>query len=291
MIVSFGQHGANQLYHNENSNQNVYQTLTTSANKIRYSQESLTLEVNILNNVQADSYVVTLGVNQESKSVETCNVEINKRISEFTSAVRKLGLSDKDIYIDFISQTKIYDYTSNSENDKININQVNAGFEIKKNIIFRLENIKLFDKIIEIASKTEIHNIINVEYYVLNQDKIYESMLTEAKKVAENKSKFILQQDLTPGNQPVYEISFTTVQPGSQYKKFQAFETSDVSYSNYYNDTDKIIVQQEQRKSNTFYFDGLDTSGFDKIINADTPVVGLQFVMNVKVTYLAKYKF
>lgn len=285
----FAQIGGNQLYQNQNSS---YQNPALNANqgnsKIRMSQDQMLLEVNILNNVRADSYVVTLGLNQENHSVETCNSAINQRISTFKSEIQKLGIKEKDIYVDFISQTKIYGYQTNNQGNNINIQQKDDGFEIKKNIIFKLNDILLFDRILEIASKSEIHNIINVEYYVANQTLVYENMLNEALKVADNRRK-LLKLSNSKWEEPIFEISFNSIQPGNQYKKFQAFETSDISYSNYYN-SNKVIVRQEQRKSNTFFFDGIDPSTFDKVMNADTAMVGLQYVMNVKIIYESKQK-
>lgn len=287
----FAQIGGNQLYQIQNQN-NSYQNPVLNANqgnsKVRMNQDRMVFEVNILNNVKADSYVVTLGLNQESHSVETCNSAINQRVSTFKSEIKKLGIKENDIYVDFVSQTKIYGYQTSTQGGNVNIQQKDEGFEIKKNIIFKLNDILLFDRILEIASKSEIHNIINVEYYVANQDLAYENMLDEALKVTNNRKKLLKVSD-SKWEEPIYEISFNAIQPGNQYKKFQAFETSDISYSNYYN-SNKVIVRQEQRKSNTFFYDGIDTSTFDKVMNADTAIVGLQYVMTVKVIYESKQK-
>ena len=285
-----GQIGGNQLYQNQNSNnysQNFGNYQNPNLSKVKSNESSMAFEVSILNNVPADSYVVTLGVNQESHLVESCNSEINRRISSFKTAINKLGIKEKDVYVDFISQTKIYGYQPTSKGNNINIQQKDEGFEIKKNIIFKLSEIQLFDRILEIASKSEIHNIINVEYYVSNQDAVYEKMLKEALKIVEKRKSLLNISGFKWETEPVFEISFNPIQPGNQYKNFQAFETSNISYSNYYN-SNQVVIQQEQRKSKTFFFDGIETSNFDKIMNADSPVVGLQYVMNVKVTYQSK---
>lgn len=286
---SFGQEGGNQLYQNsKNYYQNNLPVLNQSISKVRTSDNQMVFEINVLNNVRADSYVVTLGVNQESHSVETCNSAINRRILAFKTEIKKLGIKENDIYVDFITQTKIYGYHTNSEGNNVKINQKDDGYEIKKNIIFRLNDMSLFEKILEIASKSDIHNIINVEYYVSNQDLIYEKMLKEALKISD-KRKDLLEISVSKYEEPVYEVSFNSIQPGNQYKNFQAFETSNISYSNYYK-SNQVVVQQEQRKSKTFFFDGVDTSTFDKVMNADTPKICLQYVMNVKVIYKAKQK-
>lgn len=290
-IFTQAQIGGNQLYQNSNSsNQQIYAGISNQISpKVISSENSTIFEVNILNNVQADSYVITLGVNQESHSVESCNSQINERISRFIKSLKKFEIREKDIYIDFIAQTKVYGYQSKSEGNNVNIQQKDEGFEIKKNIIFKLNDILLFNQILEIASQSEIHNIINVEYYVSDQNIIYEKMLNEALKIADKRKKMLNFSQDNWESEPVYEISFNSVQPGNQYKNFEAFETSNISYSNYYN-SNQVVVQQEHRKSKTFFFDGIEVSNFDKILNADTPVVGLQYVMKLKVVYQRKEK-
>jgi len=290
--ICMAQIGGNQLYGGNNSSNSHLHNLTISNSispKIQMSKDALSFEVNILNNIQADVYVVTLGVNEENTSVEACNTQINQRIENFMKSISKIGIKKSDVYVDFISQTKIYDYVSDSEGERIDIQQVDVGFEIKKNIIFKLSRLELFDKILELASKEKIHNIINVEYYVENQNAIYEEMLKEVMKIQKERLKLLNLNESDWEMEPMISINFSSVQPGHQYKKFQAYESGTVSYSNYYNNN-SVIVRKEERKSNSFYFDGLDTNSFDKILNASTPVVGLQFLMNLKITYVKKEK-
>lgn len=291
-FICLAQIGGNQLYGGNNSSNSQLHNLTINnaiSPKIQMSKDALSFEVNILNNVRADVYVVTLGVNEENTSVEACNTQINQRIENFMKSISKIGIKKSDVYVDFISQTKIYDYVSDSEGERIDIQQVDVGFEIKKNIIFKLSRLELFDKILELASKEKIHNIINVEYYVENQNAIYEEMLKEAMKIQKERLKLLNLNESDWEMEPMISINFSSVQPGHQYKKFQAYESGTVSYSNYYNNN-SVIVRKEERKSNSFYFDGLDSNSFDKILNASSPVVGLQFLMNLKITYVKKEK-
>lgn len=291
-LFGFGQIGGNHLYGGNNSS-NSYQNNLAINNpippKVQMSKDALSFEVNILNNVRADVYVVTLGVNEENISVEACNSKINHRIEKFMESLSKVGIKKSEVYVDFISQTKIYDYLSDSEGERIEIQQVDVGFEIKKNIIFKLSKLELFDEILELASKQNIHNIINVEYYVENQDLIYSEMLEEAMKIQKERLKLLNLKESEWEMEPMISINFYSIQPGHQYKKFQAYESGTVSYSNYYNNN-SVIVRKEERKSNSFYFDGLDSNSFDKILNASSPVIGLQFMMNLKVSYVKKEK-
>lgn len=286
--LSFAQIGGNQLYGNTDYS-NSYQknnsvSLANLKPKILTNENSITLDISILNHVQADYYMVTFGVNEENLSVELCNTQINKRIENFIRSIEKLGIKKSEVYVDFISQTKIYDHISEAEGEKVNIQQVDVGFEIKKNIIFKLKNIELFDQLVELASKQKIYNIINVEYYADNQDKIYDEMLVEAISIQKKRIKHLNLNEKEWDLVPEFTISFSSVQPGNQYKSYRAYESGTISYNNYYNNN-TLVVQKEERKSRTFYFDGLPTDGFDKVMNASSPIVGLQYVMNVQIVY------
>lgn len=284
----FGQIGGNQLY---GGNNNQYQNMKDYAEsldpKVLINKESVKMNVNILSNVQADAYVVTLGVNEENLSVESCNSKINQRIENFKKSLSKLGIKSSDVYVDFVSQTKIYDYVSEEGDLNVNIKQVDVGFEIKKNIIFKLSKLEIFDEIVELASREKIHNIINVEYFVENQNAIYDEMLEEAIKIQKSRLKLLNLKESEWELKPMMDIQFSSIQPGKQYKKFQAYESGSVSYSNYYN-SNTVVVQKEQRKSNTFYFDGQETNSYDQILNATTPIVGLQYSMNVTFIFTKK---
>lgn len=288
MQISFGQIGGNHLYENSNNYyRNSNNVQPKNIQKLNVSGNAMNFQVKILNNVKATSFVITLGLNQEGKTVKECNSEINNRISKFKAALKAFGVKEDDIYVDFVSQTKIYDYQSKTTENQVKINQVENGFEIKKNIIIRVNNISIFDSLVEKASEYDIYNIIKVDYYTSETDDIYKKMLEEAHKIIKDRKKQTEFRASEWEDEPLINIEFYHIQPSSQYNRFQAFESSEMSYINdYYNS--KKVVRHELRKSNSFYFKGQSTEDFDKIINADTPVIGLQFVMNVSVSYTKK---
>src|SRR5690554_2696396 len=282
----FGQIGGNHLYESNNY-RNLQNIQPKNIQKLNVNGNSMNFQVKILNNVKATSFVITLGLNQEGKTVKECNLEINNRISKFKTALKSFGVKENDIYVDFVSQTKIYDYQSSTSDNQVKINQVESGFEIKKNIIIRVNDITVFDSLIEKASEYDIYNIIKVDYYTSQTDDIYKKMLEEAHKIIKDRKKQTEFRSSEWEDEPLVNIEFYHIQPSSQYSKFQAFESSEMSYINdYYNS--KKMVRHELRKSNSFYFKGQSTEDYDKIINADTPIVGLQFVMNVSISYTKK---
>ena len=90
--------------------------------------------------------------------------------------MKTLGIKKENVYIDFISQTKIYDF----EVSGLNSEQVDKGFEIKKNIIITTSNVNSLEKLIALASDFEIHDIIKVEYFNNDTNAIHNSLFDEA---------------------------------------------------------------------------------------------------------------
>lgn len=287
----YSQHGANQLYGSQNSNSYDYRNNDNRAefNKISNNNESITYKINVLNNVKPDFYLVTLGLNQEALNVKDCNAKINKRLEDFKSVMNKMGIKDEEMYVDFISQTKIYDYESEvKDSEVVKVNQIDKGFEIKKNIIIKLKDTGLFDKLVENAAQYDINNVIKVDYHKVDTEKIYDDMLVETNKILEARKKSNSKLNLMDlGDLPQITVNFYSIQPGNQYKNYVAFESSDVNNINDYKSS-KVFVKQEQRKSKTFYFDGQKPDSFDTILNPDTPVVGMQFVMEFTINYRFK---
>jgi hypothetical protein len=54
------------------------------------------------------------------------------------------------------------------------------------------------------------------------------------------------------------------------------------------NNTTENYVKKLERKSKTFYYEGVDYSGFDKVINHANPTVGIQYIFNLSVKYKLK---
>jgi predicted secreted protein len=291
--LTFAQHGANQLYGNQSVSNSYMNQTQNSQNgggyKTIIGKNSLSFEVNVLKHAPSTNYMITLGLNEEAENAKTCNQKINKRIEGFLHSIKKLGVGKEDVYIDFITQNKIYDYVKTNENEhNVNLNQVERGFEIKKNIVLSMSDISEFDKLVEIASLFDIHNIIDVNYQNDNRNKIYEELFEEASKIINQRKKLIPHNKHIFDTTPTYSIEFFSVQPGNSYKKFQAYESGEINTINNYYKSDVAIFKKEVRKRNSYYFDRIANQQFDKILNSKSPKVGLQYVMKVNVVYNRK---
>ena len=270
----------NQVYGKNNYNGNNYNQETLPNNsKVSINDNVLSVSVKILLNKKADGFVMTLGLNEEDETVAGCSKKITARITGFIEKMKSLGVKKENVYIDFISQTKIYDFEVNGMNSE----QIEKGFEIKKNIIVSTSNVNSLEKIIALASDFEIHDVIKVEYYNNETDVIHNSLFDEALVLAEAKKiRYMKAFGKRIIGTPTATEEFATVFPKTQYNTYQAFETAEIQ-TNYNNRSP--YLKKIARKNKTFYYDGISSAGFDKVINPNQTEVGIQYVMTITMHY------
>ena len=276
-LLTAAQISGNQVYGNNYNSSDRNKALQS----IRTTDSTLFISTRVLMNKEPDFYFVSLGISQEGKTVgEGLNL-INSRIDNLTKKLSSIGVEKEDYYVDFVSQAKIYDYKIGKQQAE----QFDDGFEIKKNIIIRLRDLGSFDKLIELASEQNIFDIIKVDYRNDDVNSIYAEMYKASIELIENKKKWYLTTNTQKmsDRQRIVSDNFYSIYPDSQYKKYQAYETSDLDI---YNKNDAAnYLKKELRKSTTFYYSGAPISGFDKIINADNPIIGIQYFMELTMMY------
>ncbi len=284
LVLTFGvaqaQISGNQVYGNNRYNENNYnQNGLLNNTVVSINDNHLTVTVKMLLNKKADGFVITLGLNQEDETVSGCSKKINVRIDGFLDKIKVLGIKKENCYIDFISQTKIYDFNVNLETAQ----QIDKGFEIKKNIIITTSNANSLEKLIAIASDFEIHDIIKVEYFNNDTNAIHNSLFDEALVLAEAKKiRYMKSFGKRVIGTPSATEEFATVFPKTQYKMYQAFESAEIE-TNYNNRSP--YLKKIARKNKTFYYDGISSAGFDKVINPNQTEVGIQYVLTLTMTY------
>ena len=278
--VAQAQISGNQVYGNNRYNENNYnQNGLPNNTVVSINDNHLTVTVKMLLNKKADGFVITLGLNQEDETVSGCSKKINARIDGFLDKIKALGIKKDNCYIDFISQTKIYDFNVNLETAQ----QIDKGFEIKKNIIITTSNANSLEKLIAIASDFEIHDIIKVDYFNNDTNAIHNSLFDEALLLAEAKKiRYMKSFGKRIIGTPTATEEFATVFPKTQYKMYQAFESAEIETN--HNNRNQYL-KKIARKNKTFYYDGISTAGFDKVINPNQIEVGIQYVVTLTMTY------
>lgn len=222
----------------------------------------------------------------ENKTAQDASKLLNQRFSNFSSGITSLGIPASQVYIDMVSMLPIFEYEEEKKLFSKTFIEVPKSFELKKNIHVFYKNARLLDKIVEVASKNEIYDLIKVDYFVDKTEQIYDQL--------RNRSVNYLNKKL---------VSFRKlgIKLDTSYRVIT--EKSSVSspvdnYSNYFvlSSTPTYISKRNKanvrqlRKPSTRFYNQIPNKKFDIIIN---PVVNepmVQYSYNLKVKYLIKEK-
>jgi uncharacterized protein YggE len=235
------------------------------------------VEANVLMNVRADRYVAVFGLAQEGATVVVANQKLDLQLNEFTAALEGLGIKSDNMFVDFIAQNRVYDYgaTSSTVTERL------SGFEVKKNLAVRYSDKSLLGKMLAVASKAGIFDLIKVDYVVGDMSAVRTSLMEEAARIIKKKEEGygrLLNIKLRP--QAIFQETYNVFFPSEMYASYTAFESGKVVDARY----NTNVLQK--RKVSTFYFSPLNVSEFDTVVGGVDvePVVQCTLFLKVKYT-------
>ena len=178
VVTASGQESGNRIY----GNNGYYQQkrhLQTNTGTLGNSSEGYSIEASVLTNLKPDAFVVVFGVNDEGANAATSNEKVNARIANLIQRMKSLGIDSQDVFIDFISQNRVYDFTVSGTQATEKL----TGFETKKTVAIRYKNRELFERIVSAAADSRIFDLIKVDYMVSDFDKVRAGLFEAAVKV------------------------------------------------------------------------------------------------------------
>lgn len=237
------------------------------------------VECNVLMNVKADEYVVVFGITQEGETLAECSDKMHATVKAFAADLKPLEIGGDDLFVDFVAQTKIYGFAVQGDilQEKL------VGFELKKNVAIHYEDASLLERITLAAARSQVFDLIKVDYIVKNVSRIQDRLMEEAASIVKNKvSRYekLLGIKLQPPAQ-VYAEKSAIHYPTQMYDSYTAYESEAIRSGS---DRQKYTVQSA-RKSRTFFFNGLDADGFDAVIEPVITEPVVQFTLYLKVKY------
>jgi uncharacterized protein YggE len=245
--------------------------------KAYLTDSTFVVGASVLMNVIADGYVATFGVADSAGTVQQCNARIDKRIAGFTAALAKMNISSDDYYVDMTTQSKILDY-----HIKGNVaEQYLKGFEIKKNVAIKFSNIETLNNLVLAASGFEIYDLVKVDYIVNDLNKVHMQLFKLAAELINEKKDMYTSATnakVLPVSQ-IYNDDFASYYPTQLYKKYAAENSSRI-----YTEYDRMI-KKDLKNSITVYYDKINYSGFDKIINPAVIEPAIEFVINLQIKF------
>ena len=230
------------------------------------------VEANVLMNVKADEYVAVFGVMQDGPTVAECNQKMDATLKQFTGELKSLGIGDSDLFVDFITQNKIYGFevTGDVAREKL------VGFELKKNVSIHYKDPSMLEKINLAAARSQVFDLIKVDYITEDLEAVRARMAVESQKIIHDKVEAYGKLGIKLMPVSVAVESFDTFQPAEAYNSYHAFETGSAD------DNFRVV---EQRKNSTLYFEALSPGKFDTVL---TPI---DLQPRVQATYFLRIKY
>lgn len=272
----------NRNYNNYNNNANKNAT-TTLPNPQWTGGRIVELKVNALSNQLADTYVAIFNIKQLGKTAEEAEKLMMDRYRGFYNAAIAAGLSKEDIYLDMISFVPVYEYEEEKKLfSKKTYNEIPKGFEIQQNVHIRYVNPQLLSKLVSAAAKNEIYDIVKVDYFVKDVDKVYQEL---REKTVEYVNQEILAFEKLGLALDEAERIFTederATYPLDRYSSYQAFSSQslDGSASGRVKNVDKAV---------TMYYDKLPYDEFEVILNPTILEPTVQFMYSLKLRFTLK---
>ena len=284
LLLAFG---ALHVPAQESGNRGVYGRPTERgrpSNGVIYGTENKDLfpvqfiEAYVLLNAAPDEFVALFGTAQEAPTAVESNQKVNSQIEQFLSAAEKLGITRSNTFVDFISQNRVYNFTSATDGT---IREKLTGFETKKTIALRYKDRPMLEKLLAAAAQASIFDLIKVDYVISDVTKIRARLFEEASRVIKQKEEsYVRSLGLKIRRDAVFQETYNTYYPAELYQTYTAFESGAVE-TNYESRT-RVI---RERKSSTSFLEPLDRSDFDSIINSIGIEPMVQCTLYMKVRY------
>lgn len=276
--ICFAQESGNRIYGNQGYSQTKRNPMFGDGNLMSGGNGYFKVEASVLLNLKPDSYVAVFGVAQAAQNADESNTKVNIQIDEFTKNLSGLGIVKTDLYVDFITQNKIYDF----EVKETTAQQYLSGFETKKTVAVKYKSKEQFEKILSAATKAQIFDLIKVDYIVSDFDSVREKLFDEATKIIKQKeTRYKNAFDMTMKSVGLAIEKYDAFYPAERYEDYQAFESGTAQNTSYNNNKTLIYL----RKGSTFFYEPLDGNNFDKIINPIGIEPTVQFTVYLQVQY------
>jgi uncharacterized protein YggE len=262
--------------------QNEWSKRQATAAELKDDGTSTFVEASILLNVKADEYVAVFGVMEEGKTPEEANAKMDATISSFKESLKSFGIKEDDLFVDFVTQNRIYAYRIEETIAKEEL----VGFELKKNISIHFKDKLLVDKMVVAAARSQIFDLIKADYLVNDRPAIQARLQAQTVGIIRQKAgryQTLLGVKLFGPTQVLVDKP-SVYYPVEQYDSYTAAESENINIPY---DRSRYTVQNA-RKSRTTYFNPLSGDGFDTVINPIIIEPVVQFTTYIKVKYEAQ---
>ncbi len=259
------------------ANENAKRTITKE--EMPPSGSSVFFDASVMANVKADQYVALFGVSLDGATIDESNQKVEATINEFIKGLKTIGVQSKDIDVDYVAQNRIYGFELSGDVAREKL----VGFELKKNVAVRFKDKTFLGKLTETAAKSQIFDLVKVDYIVTDLDSVRDKLMAAASAVVKKKAANQALLLGIPVGKPaqVYAEKYASYYPTDMYDSYTAAESEDASQF-FYRQKYNVIGA---RKARTFYYNALTAKTFDRVLNPVVTEPVVQFTLYLKVKY------
>ena len=249
------------------------------------------LKADVMMNAKADSYVAILSITQTGETITETDSLMDLRLNIFFKGLAKVGIPIENTHVDFISLLPSYQFVETEKRYTKTLNEMPSGFEMKKNVHIRFVEHDRINDIISSAAKSEIYDLVKVDYNIADMESIYSEMSKKAEEVIKKKLDVYerLGFHLTAQN---FGINRGSVYPMERYAFYSAFKSGTPKPSKTYKpgERDKTVLVNYTEKDKTVYYEKVPYNQFDLVMNAETTEPTIQVYLSMSVNYTVMSK-
>ena len=269
-------------------NQMLYQNIAPSAqfravpkSARLLSDNVLEVTINALSNQRADSYTAIFSLLQVGKTAGETNNLLNNRLNGFLQAVKKLGVPETDIFVDMVNFLPRYEYDVNKKLfSPKTYTEIPKGFELQKNVHIRYTKPGLLDDIVTAAANQEIYDIVKVDYFINDPNKVYKELRNatfEYLNAIEAKYRDI--GILLDSAYLMTAENAWVAYPINRYESYQAFSAQRIDSN------DKNAVVNTADKPTSRFYNAIPANDYDIVLNPEILEPAVQFSYNLIARY------
>ena len=277
---------SNRYVQNELYNTDMQQIITFNTKKgssiVQMSDEFAEIEINALYNAKANSYLAILSIIQNGKTAVAVDSVVNIRYNGFRNDLSEYGVKKEDIFLDMISLVPVFEMQVDKKLFSKTYNEVPVGFKLQKNIHIYFEKGDVLDRILTVAAKHEIYDLVKVEYFVNNTEAIYDSLVDVSINALNKKVKKLEKLGIVLDTlKHVYLDQKSVYFPVDRYKAYQSY--GGISLTN-----GKAGATINSQKTPTMFYNKLPYHRYDIIINPAFREPAVQYSYNIRIRYYLK---
>jgi len=152
------------------------------------SNRSVTVTGTATIKVEADSAVLSLGVETNAKDASDAAAANAEAVEKVTKALQDAGIAEEDITTNYFFVNAIYDYEKMNEDGSASI----RGYRVSNSLSVVVKDIDKVGEIIDIALANGANNCDNVSFRANGED-LYDQVLAQAVREAARKAAVVAE--------------------------------------------------------------------------------------------------